>query len=69
MSKRWTDKEVEVLKWMAQRYPVPKIAERMDRTVGGVTFKAYKLKLSLRPARDGSAQLSIGDPGPAGFDW
>ena len=69
MGRRWTDEDVEALKRMAKRYPLPEIAEKMDRTVGGVTFKAHTLKLSLRPTRDGSAEPKYGDPGPAGFDW
>jgi hypothetical protein len=48
MSKRWTDKDVEDLKRLAQRYPAHEIAEMLDRSVGGVAFKAYQLKLPLR---------------------
>ena len=69
MGRRWTDEDVEALKRMAKRYPLPEIAEKMDRTVGGVAFKAHMLKLSLRPSRDGRAEPQYGDQGPAGFDW
>jgi hypothetical protein len=47
-----------------QQYPVPKVAELTDRTVGGVTFKAHQLKLPLKSRRQESA-----DPRPPGFDW
>ena len=46
MAKRWTNQDIEDLKHMASRYSAPKIAELIDRTVGGVTFKAHELKLS-----------------------
>jgi hypothetical protein len=65
MGRRWTDKDIDDLRHMARRISAPKIAETMDRTVGGVTFKAHQLKLSLRPRQDRS---SI-DPGPSAFDW
>ena len=62
MGKRWTDKDVDDLKRLAEQYPAHEIAEMLDRSVGGVAFKAYQLKLPLRPR-------SSLDPGPAGFDW
>ena len=48
MGRRWTEENIQALKGMAKRYRVPEIAEKLDRTVGGVTFKAHTLKLSLR---------------------
>ena len=48
MGKRWTDEDFRDLKQLAQRHPLPKIAEIMNRTVGGIAFKAHKLKISLR---------------------
>jgi hypothetical protein len=36
----------------------------MDRIVGGVVFKAYRLKVSLKSRQSSEA---IGGPGPAGF--
>jgi hypothetical protein len=48
MGKRWTDEDVHNLKRLAQRHSLPKIAEMMERPVGGVVFKAQQLKLSLR---------------------
>ena len=51
MGRRWTDQEIEDLKRMARLHPAPKIAELVDRTVGGVVFKAHQLKISLRSRR------------------
>ena len=62
MGKRWTDKDVDDLKRFSHHYPAHEIAEMLDRSVGGVAFKAHRLKVSLRPR-------SNLDPGPAGFDW
>ena len=39
-----------------------KIAELTNRTVGGVVFKAYQLRLSLRSSRHVSKQAAIADP-------
>ncbi|MBR1151093.1 hypothetical protein [Bradyrhizobium sp. JYMT SZCCT0428] len=70
MGRRWTDEDIQHLKLLAQRHPVPKIAEIMDRTVGGIVFKAHKLKVSLRSRRQGNARISSVDPGVAGFkNW
>jgi hypothetical protein len=66
MGKRWTFQDVADLKNMAQKYPATVIAEKMDRTVGGVVFKAYQLRVSLKSRQSSEA---IGGPGPAGFDW
>jgi hypothetical protein len=55
MGKRWTDKDVEDLKRLAQQYPAHEKAEILDRPVGGVAFKAYQLKLPLRPRSSLSA--------------
>ncbi len=68
MGRRWTDEDVEDLKRMAKRYRVWQIAEKMDRTVGGVTFKAHTLKLPLRPLVDQPVD-SRAESGPVGFDW
>ena len=66
MAKRWTEGDIVKLKEMAQRYPTPKIAELMDRSVGSVVFKAHCLKISLRSRR----QIGNGtmDPGASGFE-
>ena len=67
MARRWTVDDLEKLKSMAKRLPAPSIAEKLDRPVGGVAFKAYQLGLSLRPwARESE---NPPDPGPAGFEW
>ena len=62
MGKRWTDKDVNDLKRLAEHYPAHKIAEILDRSTGAVAFKAHQLKVWLR-------RRSHLDPGPAGFDW
>jgi hypothetical protein len=51
MGRRWTDKDIEELKGLAQRYSPSKIAELTDRSMGAITFKAHKLKLSLQSRR------------------
>ena len=51
MGRRWTEQDVDELRHLAQRYSAPRIAELTDRTVGGVVFKAYQLKLPLRSSR------------------
>jgi hypothetical protein len=51
MGRRWTEQDVNELRLLAQRYSAPRIAELTDRTVGGVAFKAYQLKLPLRSSR------------------
>ena len=69
MGRRWTEEDIANLMTLAQQYPLPILAEKIDRTVGGVVFKAYKLKLSLRhrgrepEQKDFTSELS-----PAGFD-
>lgn len=69
MGRRWTDRDIDELKLMAKRYPAPTIAELTNRTVGGVTFKAHQLKLSLKSRREATAEVGSFDPGPADFDW
>ena len=66
MGKRWTCEEIDFLKNMAQKYPAHVIAERMDRTVGGVVFKAHQLRVGLKSRQSSEA---IDEPGSAGFDW
>ena len=57
VGKRWTDKDVDNLKRLGQRYATPKIAEIMDRTVGSIVFKAHALEIPLR-TRQQEAQMS-----------
>ena len=56
MGRRWTEEDIAHLRDMARRHSAPTIAEKIDRSVGAVAFKAHQLKLSLRPrAREGQA--------------
>ena len=48
MAKRWSGEDIRNLRTLAQEYSVQAIAEKMDRTVGGVAFKAYQLGLPLK---------------------
>ncbi len=59
MGKRWTEQDVDDLKRLAQQYPAYEIAEMLDRSVGGVTFKAHQLKVWLRP-RNSFAPRPVG---------
>ena len=63
MAKRWSAEDIRDLKTLAQKYSVQAIAEKMDRTVGGVAFKAHQLGLRLK-ARSGAT-----DPEPMDFNW
>ncbi|WP_065753854.1 hypothetical protein [Bradyrhizobium paxllaeri] len=49
MAKRWSVEDIRDLKGLAQQHSAQAIAEKMDRTVGGVAFKARQLGLSLKP--------------------
>ena len=62
MAKRWSAEDIRDLKTLAQRYSVQAIAEKMDRSVGGVSFKAHKLGLPLK------ARSQATDPEPADFN-
>ena len=66
MGRRWTDEDVARFKQLAKKERTPQIAEKLDRTVGSVVFKAHTLKVSLRPREQGNL-LNL-DPGPAGMD-
>ena len=48
MAKRWSAEDIRDLKTFAQKHSVQAIAEKMDRTVGGVAFKAHQLGLRLK---------------------
>ena len=65
MGRRWTAEDIANLKKLAQQHPLP-LAEKMDRSVGAVVFKAHKLKVPLRTRRENERRFSA-DPGPAGF--
>jgi hypothetical protein len=71
MGRRWTAEDIANLTKLAQQHPLPLIAEKMDRSVGAVVFKAHKLKVPLRTRRENERRFSA-DPGPAvswGVDW
>jgi hypothetical protein len=63
MARRWSAEDIRDLKTLAQKYSVQAIAEKMDRTVGGVAFKAHQLGLPLK------ARSRATDPGSADFNW
>ena len=63
MAKRWSDEDIRNLKTLAQKHSVQGIAEKMDRTVGGVAFKAHQLGLRLK------ARSGVTDPEPMDFSW
>jgi len=63
MAKRWSAEDIRELKTLAQKYSVQAIAEKMDRTVGGVAFKAYQLGLPLK-ARSRAINRE-----PTDFNW
>jgi hypothetical protein len=58
MAKRWSAEDIRDLKALAQEYSVQAIAEKIDRTVGGVAFKAHQLGLPLK------ARSQVIDPEP-----
>jgi hypothetical protein len=63
MAKRWSADDINELKNLAREYSVQAIAEKMDRSVGGVAFKAHQLGLPLKP------RARAVDPGYMDFDW
>ena len=69
MAKRWSAEDISDLKALAQKYSVQAIAEKMDRTVGGVAFKAHRLGLPLKRAHGPpirSPRISIGQRATTG---
>jgi hypothetical protein len=63
MAKRWSADDINELKILAREYSVQAIAEKMDRSVGGVAFKAHQLGLPLK------SRAQAADPGYMDFDW
>jgi bifunctional pyridoxal-dependent enzyme with beta-cystathionase and maltose regulon repressor activities len=57
MGRRWTAEDIANIKNLAQQHPLPLIAEKMDRSVGAVVFKAHKLKVPLRNAQRKRAEI------------
>jgi hypothetical protein len=44
---RWTPAEIAQLKDLAAQHSASEIAEKLDPTVGGVTFKTHQINLTL----------------------
>jgi hypothetical protein len=63
MARRWSAEDIRDLKTLAQNYSVQAIAEKMDRSVGGVAFKAHQLGLPLK------ARSQVIGPESADFNW
>jgi hypothetical protein len=61
MAKRWSADDISDLRSLAQKYSAQAIAEKMDRTVGGVAFKAHQLGVPLKVR-------SRADPQSTNFD-
>ena len=59
MARRWSAEDISDLRNLARKYSAQAIAERMDRTVGGVTFKAHQLGLRSQAT----------DPELTDFNW
>jgi hypothetical protein len=56
MAKRWSAEDIRDLKTLAQEYSVQAIAEKIDRTVAGVAFKAHQLGLPLKARSQATAR-------------
>ena len=69
MGRRWTEQDINELRHLAQRYSAPRIAELTNRTAGGVAFKAYQLKLSLRSSHHDNEPGTGAPPEAPGTDW
>jgi hypothetical protein len=63
MAKRWSAEDISDLRNLTQKYSAQAIAEKMDRTVGGVTFKARQLELPLK------ARSQATDPELTDLNW
>ena len=61
MAKRWSAEDIRDLETLAQEHSVQAIAEKIDRTVGGVAFKAHQLGLALK-ARSQATAREFADP-------
>ena len=62
MAKRWSAEDIRDLKTFAQKHSVQAIAEKMDRTVGGVAFKAHQLGLRLKARSGVTEKRARGSP-------
>ena len=56
MAKRWSAEDIRDLETLAQEHSVQAIAEKIDRTVGGVAFKAHQLGLALKARSQATAR-------------
>jgi transposase len=54
-SKPWSAQDVRTLRQMAGKEPRARIARALRRSPAAVTFKAFKLRVSLRVRRKGRA--------------
>ena len=63
MAKRWSAEDIDELRKLSQEYSVQAIAEKMDRTVGGVAFKAHQLGVPLK------SRAQAADPSYPDLDW
>ena len=61
MAKRWSAEDINDLWNLAREHSVQAI--RMDRTVGGVAFKAHQLGVALK------SRSQAADRGVMEFDW
>lgn len=48
MARRWSSEDISNLKNLARSCSIQAIAENMDRTVGGVAFKAHQLGVTVK---------------------
>ena len=62
MARRWNAEDIRNLRTLAQEHSVQAIAEKLDRTVGGVAFKAHQLGLPLK------ARSRTNGPAPTEFN-
>ena len=63
MAKRWSAEDINDLRNLAREHSVQAIAEKMDRSVGGVAFKAHQLGVALK------SRSQAVDRGGMEFDW
>jgi hypothetical protein len=63
-SKPWSAQDVRTLRQLAGKEPRARIARALRRSPAAVTFKAFKLRLSLR-VRDRSRRSATAAPGKA----
>jgi hypothetical protein len=66
MAKRWSAEDIRDLKTLAREYSVQAIAEKMDRTVGGVGLQGSPARAATEGAlagdRSGTRTLQLDRP-------